>query len=181
MTSVSSASPIADAPIAMAPQKPIMISPAKLTKPNIMAESPATIIAALADKAVANAVIPADSSNTPAPIPTQATANRTIEALKAKIVPTSGFSIAAATPITANAPAIANSPFPIEANDMLPKLLRTGTTAFNAIAMTRNAAEDLNILLDRPANKLNPATSANSPPIAAPALASSPHSILPNS
>ena len=137
--------------------------------PTIIVVIEATKAVAPAAPAAASVVNPVANIIIPAPAAKQATPSKVIAPLTAKIGKTSGLNTAPAIPTIVNAPAIATKPFTISPHDILPSATITGVNILKAAAITSNAAALVNIPLDKPANKANPAAKANIPPMAAPA------------
>ena len=88
--------------------------------PETITVSPAMMDVVPAAKATPNAVMPAEISTRPAPIPSIPMPSKANAPAKARIGPISGLNRRPAIPITANAPAKATKPFAISPQLILP-------------------------------------------------------------
>ncbi len=171
------ASPMAGAPLEIAPQNVTMASPIfsaiagmSPANPRTIAESPPTMRvpleaneAAKDVKPTAIEVSPVPISVRPAPIATEPTPSKANAPEMARMDGTNGPRTAPATPITVKAPAIVMRPFAIDSQLMLPRITRTGVRTVKAPAATSNAAEPASVpfITFRPI-----ASSARAPPMA---------------
>ena len=106
----------------------------------IILDTNATMAAPLAARAPPKTVRPTANNKIPAPMVPIPIPNNTIDADNNKMVPTKGFNISPASPITTNAPAKVSKALPISARSIEPSAINTGVNTARAPATTNKAA-----------------------------------------
>ena len=106
----------------------------------IILDTNATMAAPLAARAPPKTVRPTANNKIPAPMVPIPIPNNTMDADNNKMVPTKGFNISPASPITTNAPAKVSKALPISARSIEPSAINTGVNTARAPATTNKAA-----------------------------------------